>query len=452
MESNLGKRLSLGKLFVNAIPAIMMMIAISVYSVVDGFFVSNFAGKTQFAAVNLIYPFIMVIGSVGFMMGAGGAALVAKRFGEGRMEEANKCFFNCVAFTIVIGVLSSIGAYFALPYVARWLGSSEEMLPHCVTYGRILVIGITFFNLQNLFQSFFQAAEKSTMGFLVTIAAGVTNIALDAILIAGPARLGVVGAGIGTIAGQAVGAVVPLIYFIAKNKSPLRLRFHPIDMPSTGKMVANGSSEFITNISASAVSIVINIELMRFYGESGVGAYGIIAYVWLIFAACFIGFNVATGPRISYAYGAKDCEGLRVLYRHCMLLLLIMGVAQCGLSLALSKPIALAFAGYDQDLCDLTFKASLIYSLVYLFLGYNMFGSAFFTALNNGIVSLALSALRLGVIEILAVVFFANVVGGEGVWWSIPFAEGLGIVLNIGVMAALGKRYGYRGERPKPLP
>ena len=445
MESGLGKHMTMLGLLRGSIPAILMMVSISVYSVFDGYFVSNFAGKTAFAAVNLIWPFAMVLGSLGFMMGAGGAALVAKRFGEGKAEEANRAFSNCFFFSVILGVVSTLASVFFLDSIARMLGADEAMVPHCVAYGRLLISGVTLFNIQNLFQSFFQAAEKQRLGFLITVLAGVTNIALDAILVAG-CKMGIVGAGIGTIAGQGVGAIIPILYFTLPNKSPLRLKFWRFDFPSIGRMASNGASEFLANISGSAVTILLNVKLMRAFGENGVDAYGIICYVWLIFAAVFIGINMSVAPRISYAFGAGDKKELKSLYGKALNLLLIFGLVQAGFSLSMTVPIAHAFAGYDAELFAITKRANLIYSIVYLFLGFNMFGSAFFTALNNGAVSMALSVARLGVFEILAVLFIPEILGPEGIWWSIPIAEGLGLAMNLITMACFGKKYGYRGS------
>ena len=446
MDFSLAKSMNYRSLLRVALPCIAMMIAISVYVVVDGFFVSNFAGATPFAALNLIYPFIMVIGSLGFMMGTGGSAYVAKLFGEGEDEKGNRAFFGCVAFTVAIGIIGSIVSMIFLPQIALWLGSDEEMLPHCVSYGRIMVLGITFFNLQNLFQSFFTTAEKPRLGFVVTIIAGVTNIILDAILIAG-CRLGVVGAAIGTVAGQAVGAIIPLVYFIRKNPTKLLLRPAPMEGKALWIMATNGASEFVTNISAAVVSMLLNAALMKYYGENGVGAYGIICYVWLIFTACFIGYNIAVAPRISYALGAKNHKELRSLFRKSLVILLGFSLLQFALSEALAVPLAYAFSGYDQSFLELTILGFRIYSFVYLFLGFSMFGSSFFTALNNGGVSMALSFLRLGVMEVAAILIMPNIMGGIGIWWAVPIAEGLGMVMNIVTMLAFGKRYGYR--KPK---
>ena len=425
-----------------------MMISLSIYSLFDGFFVSNFAGKTPFAAVNLVWPIIMTLASLGFMMGAGGSALVAKRFGEGKEEEANRCFSSAVIFSIILGVLTTILVFFFIEPICLALGADEEMIPYCVTYGRILTAGLTFFNLQNLFQNFLITAGKPTLGFIVTLSAGVVNVALDAILIAG-FKLGVIGAGIGTIAGQAVGGIIPLVYFCFKNKSSLRFRPNRLQWGSLGKMITNGSSEFVNNISASAVSMVLNYALMQYFGQNGVGAYGIICYVWMIYAAIFIGYNVAVAPRISYALGAGDKEELRNLYRKSVILLFIFGVIQFALAEALAVPLSYLFGGYDQELLELTIRASLIYGLTYLFLGVNMFSSAFFTALNNGFVSLLLSFIRLGVLEIAAVMIVPSFLGGDGIWYSIPIAEFLGLLIATSTMHSFGKRYGYVRSKVK---
>lgn len=438
----LSERMNLRKLAVSALSPIFMMISISVYSVVDGFFVSNFAGKTPFAALNLIYPVIMLLGSLGFMMGSGGSALVAKTYGEGDEELAQDYFGNAVIFSIVLGAITSAATYFFLPDIAIALGADEEMLPHCVSYGRILVPGITGFNLQNLFQSFLITAEKPALGFLVTLLAGVINVILDAVLIVG-LKMGVRGAAIGTAVGQAVGGVLPLLYFLHKNNSLLQLRRSKIRIKAIGKMVSNGLGEFVNNISASAVSMALNFFLMKYYGENGVGAYGIICYVWMIFAAVFIGYNASVAPRISYAYGAKDYEGLRILCRDSLILLLIFGGVQFALAESLAIPLSYAFAGYDPELLQLTTHAFFIYSIIYLFLGVNMFSSAFYTALNNGPASIALSFIRLGIFELASVCLLHYVFGGEALWFAVPFGNFLGLIMAFIAIAMGAKKYGY---------
>lgn len=436
-------RLSLPRLFHACIPMILMMVSISIYSVVDGFFVSNFAGSTQFAAVNLIYPFIMVVGSLGFMMGAGGTALVAKRMGEGKVEEAKRLFFTCFVATVALGVLTTFSSVFFLPRIALALGADENMLPYCVDYGRILILGVTFFNLQNMFQPFFAASGKPALGFVVTVGAGVANILLDALFVGG-LGLGCVGAAIGTVIGQAVGGLIPVVYYFAKNGSSLRLVPSRVEWKALGKMIGNGFSEFVSQIVVSAVSMIMNVLLMKYYGENGVSAYGIICYVWMIFGAMFIGLNMGISPRVSYAYGEGDKEHLRHLTKNALILVLVAGVVECVLAEALTVPLSYIYASYDEELRQLTCHASFIYSILYLVLGINMFGSAFFTALNNGVVSAILSFARFMIFEALSIYLCSLWLQGEGIWWGVVIGEAIGFVMNIAVIYAFGPKYGYR--------
>ena len=442
----ISKHLNIRQLFLACVPMILMMISISIYSVVDGFFVSNFAGKTPFAAVNLIYPFIMTIGSIGFMMGTGGTALVAKRMGEGRHEEANRLFFSCFIITIVLGIVSSLSTVFLLPQIAHALGASDEMLPYCVDYGRILILGITFFNLQNMFQPFFAASGKPQLGFAITIGAGVVNIVLDAVLVVG-CGLGCIGAAWGTVMGQAVGGLIPIGYYVFKNRSSLRLKPSWIEWKSVGRMITNGFSEFVNNVVVSIVSVIMNVLLMKYYGENGVSAYGIICYVWLIFGAGFIGLCMGISPRISYAYGEKNKAELQSLTKNALILFLAVGIFEFIMAEALTVPLSYLYAGYDESLRQLTVRASLIYSTIYVILGINMFGSAFFTALNNGLISAALSFGRLMVFEATSIYLCSLLFQGDGVWWGVPIGESLGVIMTLLTIYAAGRRYGYRSKK-----
>ena len=442
-SSDISEHLSLPRLFRACISPILMMIAISVYSVVDGFFVSNFAGNIAFAAVNIVWPFVMLCGTIGFMMGTGGTALVAKRMGEKKTEDANCLFFNCVVVTASIGILTTLATVFFMPGIARMLGANEEMLPYCVDYGRIMICGITFFNLQNMFQPFFPASGKPHLGFFITIGAGVANIVLDGIFV-GACGLGCAGAAWATIIGQAIGGVLPLVYYACKNKSALRLVPSKMDWKSLGKMGSNGFSEFVSQVSVSAVSMVMNVLLMKYYQENGVSAYGIIAYVWLVFASGFIGLCMGIAPRISYAYGEKNTTELCSLLKNALILLGICGIVQFILAEALAVPISYAYASYDESLRQLTVHASIIYSIIYLFLGFNMFASSFFTALNNGWLSAAISFVRLVLFECLSSYLCSLFLGGEGIWWGVVIGEALSIVLVFVLIFAFGRKYGYR--------
>ncbi len=377
-----------GKLLCFTLPSMVMMVFTSIYGVVDGLFVSNFVGKTAFASVNLVMPFVMILGGMGFMIGTGGTALVSKILGEGDPENANRTFSMMVLFTLALGVvLSGIGIAFMGP-VARFLGATDAMMADCVLYGRI-VTGFTFaFMLQNVFLSFFIAAEKPKLGLKVTVAAGVTNMVLDALFIA-VFKWGVAGAALATGLSQCVGGVLPLVYFLQPNTSllrlsPTRLRIRPI-LAACG----NGSSELMSNISSSLVSMLYNFQLMRLAGEDGVSTYGVLMYVQFIFISLFVGYSIGCAPVVGYHYGAQNHGELKNLLGKSALLMGGGGVVLTALAMALAQPMAHLFVGYDADLFALTVHAFRLFAWSFLLAGFNIFTSGFFTALNNGAVSAA---------------------------------------------------------------
>ena len=381
----LSDHFSCGKLLRFVLPSIVMMIFTSIYGVVDGLFVSNFAGKTSFAAINLVMPFIMVLGGIGFMIGTGGTALVAKVMGEGDAEKANRYFSMMLLFTVLVGaVLTALGLVFMRP-VALFLGATEQMLPSCVLYGRIVIGFTTAFMLQNVFQSFLIAAEKPKLGLLATVAAGLTNMALDALFIAG-FRWGVAGAAIATGLSQCVGGLLPLIYFLRPNTSRLRLVRTKLEARTLANACANGSSELMSNISSSIVSILYNFQLLHFIGEDGVSAYGVLMYVQFIFVAIFIGYSIGCAPIVGFHYGAQNYPELKNLLCISVRLMTGAGMVLAALAYGLASPLAKLFVGYDEGLYALTCHAFRLFSFAFLFAGFNIFASSFFTALNNGLV------------------------------------------------------------------
>lgn len=424
------------------IPSVIMMIFTSIYGVVDGLFVSNFVGKTPFAAINLIFPLILILGGFGFMMGTGGTAIVAKTMGLGDNKRANEYFtFIIIATAVGGGVLSIIGIIFAKP-VAILLGAEGEMLGYAVTYARIVLVALPFFMLQNTFQNFFITAEKPKLGLAVTVAAGVTNIVLDALFIA-VFEWGLVGAAAATAISQTVGGVIPIIYFLSKNSSTLRFCKTSAYWKVLLQTCFNGSSELLSNISASVVTMLYNYQLLRFAGEDGVAAYGAIMYVAFIFVAIFIGFVIGAGPIVSFHYGAGNTDELKSLRKKSINLVLITGAAMMVVAMLLSVPLCKLFVGYDQLLYQITLRGFIIYALSYLFAGYNIFGSSFFTALNNGIISAVISFLRTLVFQISAVLILPEFFELDGVWFSIIVAEALSTCVTAIFLAAKKKQYNY---------
>ena len=414
----------------SVLPSIGMVLVTSIYSIVDGFFVANYAGKTGFAAINLTFPAIMMIGSLGLMIGTGGAALVAKIKGEGYPEKANRVFTMLVRFGLALGVLLGVVLAVAAPTVARWLGADEPMVDECVLYIRLNMIGMPGFVLQCAFQSFYMAAERPQLGTLMSVVAGVTNIVLDAILV-WALGLGVAGAAIATAAGCLVGGLFPVFYFSSRyNRGTLRIIPTRILWPYIGKACTNGLSEYVGSIAMNIVTICYNLQLMHYIGEDGVSAYGVVMYIAFIFAAVFIGYNIGITPIIGYHYGTRNINEQRSLLRKSLTLIGVLGVLMALTAELFASPLARIFVGYDEALTALTIRAMQLYMLAFLLCGINMFVSALFTGLNNGIVSAVASFTRTLVFEMACVWILPSLLGIDGIWVAWPIAEVLSLLLS----------------------
>lgn len=433
------------RLFRFVLPSIVMMVFTSIYGVVDGLFVSNFAGKTAFASINLIMPFLIILGAMGFMLGTGGTALVSRVLGEGDKEHANKYFSMITLFGILLGVILTVVGVLSMRPMAILLGATEAMVDDCVLYGRIVVCFLTSFMLQNMFQSFLIAAERPKFGLLITLAAGVTNMVLDALFV-GVFRWGIAGAAIATGISQTVGGVVPLMYFLFSKSSPLRLRWTEFEAQPLLRSCANGSSELMSNISGSLIGMLYNAQLMRFLGEDGVATYGVLMYVQFIFVAIDIGYSIGCAPIISYHYGARNHPELRNLLTKGLKVMGILGIVMTIAAISLSGTLANIFVGYDATLCELTRHAFHLFSFAFLLAGFNIFLSSFFTALNNGGVSAAISFLRTLVFQAASVILLPMALDVDGLWWAASAAEALAFVVSIGFLLALKGKYHYFDE------
>lgn len=423
-------------------PTIIMMIFSSIYGIVDGFFVSNFAGKTPFAAVNFIMPFLMILGAFGFVFGTGGSAIVSKTLGEGDAKKANSLFSMITYISIIVGVLlAAIGIVLIRP-IAAALGAEGEMLELCVIYGRIILVALPAFMLQMEFQSFFVTAEKPSLGLLTTVAAGVANMVLDALFIA-VFRWGIVGAALATAISQVVGGLLPILYFSCKNKSLLRLTKFKFDGRALLKTCTNGSSELMTNISMSVVGMLYNIQLMKYAGENGVAAYGVLMYVSFVFQSVFIGYIVGMAPIVGFHYGAQNDTELKSLLKKSATLISIASVLMFFAGELLGKPFSVLFVGYDYELLSLTSYAFSIFSFAFLFSGFSIFGSSFFTALSDGLTSALISFLRTLVFQVAAIIIFPLVWDIDGIWWSIVAAEVMAVLVTLFFLIIKRKKYKY---------
>ena len=442
MHIQLSDHFNYAKLLKFTFPSIVMLVFTSVYGVVDGFFVSNFVGKTPFTAVNFIMPFLMILGSLGFMFGTGGGALIAKTMGEGKIEKARQMFSLIVYTSAICGiVLALLGMLFIRPFAAV-LGAEGRLLEDSVTYGRIILLAIPAYILQYEFQCLFATAGKPTLGLYVTIAAGLTNMILDALFVA-VFSWGLEGAAAATAISQCVGGIVPLVYFACPNNSLLRLGRTEFDKKSLIKTCVNGSSELMSHISMSVVSMLYNVQLLKYAGEDGVAAYGILMYVSLVFQAVFIGYSVGTAPIVSYQYGAGNHRELKGLLKKSFVLVGVFAVIMFAAALALARPLSFLFVGYDEELLELTVHAFSIFSFSFLFSGFAIFGSSFFTALNDGVTSAAISFLRTLLFQIAAVLIFPLLWGVDGIWISVVAAEVMAVIVTAFFLQIKRKKYHY---------
>lgn len=425
-----------------SLPSIVMMVFTSIYGVVDGYFVSNYTGKTPFAAVNLIMPFLMILGGVGFMFGTGGGALIAKTMGEGKAEKADKLFSMTVFASILCGLmLTAVGLLFLRPF-ARLMGAEGELLENSLLYGTINLIALPFYILQYEFQCLFATAEKPKLGLYVTVASGVANMVLDWLLVA-VLPFGLAGAAAATAASQFIGGVFPLIYFARKNSSRLQLTRCRLELRPLGRICANGSSELMGNISMSLVNMLYNVQLMQYVGEDGIAAYGVLMYVSMIFQAIFIGYSVGTAPIVSYHYGAQNREELKSLLRKAIFIVAIAALCMFAAGELLAAPLSRLFVAYDEELLQMTTHAFAIFSFSFLFSGFAINGSSFFTALNDGLTSALISFLRTLVFQVAAVLLFPLLWGLDGIWFSIVAAEIMAVLATIFFLLKKQKKYGY---------
>jgi len=442
MNIKLSDHFTYKKLLRFTAPSIVMVIFSSIYGVVDGLFVSNFAGKTPFTAINLIMPFLMILGTLGFMIGAGGSALTGRLLGEGKQQQANALFSSLVLITAISGIVLGIVGIIFLEPISILLGAEGEILYNCILYGRIILPALPLFMLQNVFQSFMITAEKPQLGLAMTVAAGLTNIILDALLV-GVVHFGLIGAAVATAISQAVGGLAPIMYFARKNSSLLKFTKPIYDGKAFLKTITNGSSELMANISTSVVSMVYNYQLLAFAGEDGVAAYGVLMYVNFIFVAVFIGYSIGTAPIISYNFGAQNDAELKGVFKKSLVILSVSGVSMMILAILLAYPLSSIFVGKYPELFSLTIRAFLIFSPSFLVAGYNIYGSSFFTALNNGVVSATISFLRTLLFQIICVLALPLVFKLDGIWMSVVVAEILSLAVTAMFIITMKKRYRY---------
>ena len=443
MTIQLSEHFTYKKIFRFALPSIVMMVFTSIYGVVDGTFVSNFVGKTPFAAVNLVWPFLMILGAFGFMIGTGGSALVAKTLGENKKEDANRYFTMLITLVVILGILLTIFGLIVVRPLSHALGARGQMLEDCVTYGRTLMIFNTAFMLQSVFQSLFITAEKPRLGLIMTVAAGLTNMVLDALFIA-VFKWGLVGAALASGLSQCIGGILPLIYFLSsKNDTPLKFVKTKLEGKILLKACANGVSELMTTVSSSLVSMLYNFQLMRLAGQNGIAAYGAVMYVEFAFVAVFIGYSIGTAPIVSYHYGSENHNEVKNMLQKSFKIMSVLGITMMVLAQILASPLAKVFVGYDKQLFDMTVHGFRLFSFYFILAGINIYASSFFTALNNGMISAIISFSRTLGFETLAVIILPIFLQLDGVWLAITVAEICAFVISISFLIAKKEKYHY---------
>ena len=442
MRIQLSDHFTYGRLLRFVFPTIVMMIVTSIYGIVDGLFISNVVGKNAFASVNLIMPFLMALSAFGFMIGTGGSALVSKTLGEGKRDTANRYFSMLIAVTAAAGVILSAFGFICMRRISELLGANSLLIDNCVLYGRTVVVAGTFFMLQNAFQSFFVVAEKPKLGLAVSSLAGMCNVVLDFLLVY-VFRTGVFGAALATAISQGLGALVPIVYFLRKNDSLLRLVPAGPDLHALGRACFNGSSEMMTNLSMSLVGMLYNYQLMRIAGENGVAAYGVIMYVNLVFLSFFIGYSIGCAPIVGYDYGAGNSPELQNLFRKSLALTAVIGAMMTAAAMVLAVPLSSVFVGYDSELLRMTVRGLRLYSLSFLICGFNVFSSAFFTALSDGLLSALISFLRTLVFESGAVLILPHFLGLDGIWLALTAAESVTLIVSFSLLAKNRTKYHY---------
>ena len=443
MQISLSDHFTYQKLLRFVAPSILMMIITSIYSIVDGFFVSNFVGKNSFAALNLIFPVIMALAAVGFMIGTGGSALIAKTLGEGKPRKANEIFSMLVIVLAAGGaILSGVCIVFLRP-ISFAVGATDLTIDDCVLYGRVLLAALPFFMLQNSFQSFLATAEKPHFGLRVTVFAGLTNMVLDFLLVY-VFPFGLLGAALATAFSQIVGALIPLVYFLRPNDSPLRLTRPRFDFRALGKACYNGSSEMVSNLSTSLVGVLYNVQLMAIAKENGVSAYGVIMYAAFLFVAVFVGYAVGSAPIVSFHYGARNHTEVHNLYRKSLRLIAVVAVTLTLASMFIIPCVARIFVGYDAELLALTSRAFRLYALSFLIMGFNVYASSFFTALGDGVTSALISFLRTLVFQVIAILLLPLLLGIDGIWLAVTAAELAALAVSAAMLLTKDKVFHYR--------
>ena len=430
-----------------SLPSIGMQIVDNTYQIADGYFISNYISEEAFEAENLIFPVLLIVMYVGLMFGTGASALISKELGEGKKERANQLLSMSIAVLTAVGLILSAALFILMPTICRWVGATEEMMDHIVVYGRVLACFMPFQMLSMAFHPLLITANRPGLGLVTTISNAAVNILLDYLFVA-VFGWGMRGAAIATGIAWLVSAIVPLVFFINK-KHPLHFVRPCRDLGALGRTLYNGASEMVDGVSYAIVAMIFNLQLLRWMGNAGVGAYAVSEYVSGLFMAIFYGISMSIVPVVGYQLGRKDVSELRSLRRNGFVLMGGLGIIMTGLGIGLADPVSRLFVGYNEQLTALSVEALRIISFSYLLNGVTTFSSSYFTGLNQGSASLAIAAVK-GFIGPLAAVFtLPLIIGPKGMWFSTPAAEILAMITAAALFLWWKKREAS-GDLPEP--
>lgn len=441
MSYTIAKKFNLLSLLKFTVPAIIMMLFMSLYTIVDGIFISRFIGTTALSGLNIVYPFISFIHAVAIMFAAGGSAIIAIKMGEGKNDEARSAFSLIVYTGIFLGICISILGNVFIHEIIRFLGASPVLERYSYDYLKIIISFTPFFILQILFQTFFITAGKPELGLRMTIVSGITNAVLDYIFMK-TFGMGMAGAALATVSGYFIIAMFGIVYFLKKRNN---LYFVKVKMKweIIKDSCINGSSEMVTDISSGVVTFLFNIVMMKYMGEKGVAAITIILYSQFVFIAVYLGFSMGTAPIISYNYGNQNKAQLKRIFKICSKLIMSSSIGVFILSLIFARYIVGFFAPEGTEVYAIAKKGFSLFAIGYLFAGYNIFSSSLFTALSNGKISAIISFMRTLVFIVLGIFFLPMVFKVNGIWLAVPFAEILSILVSMYFIKRERNNYGY---------
>ena len=423
-----------------ALPSMVMMVFLSVYTIVDGIFISNFVGTLALGAVNIIFPLISLEMGLGIMLATGSNAIIARRLGEGDAALARQNFSLVVLVAVVCGLMVEGLALLFLPQIIDLLGASAAQYPYCRDYPRAMLLFAPALFLQVGFQSYFVTAGRPKLGLLVMVGAGLVNIGLDYLLIP---RLGVAGAGLATGLGYMVPAMAGLCFFARPRGGDLYLVRPSLERGLLWRACLNGSSEMVSNMANAVSTFLFNIMFMRCYGEDGVAAITMALYFQFVFAAVYFGYSGGVAPIISYKFGNGDTAGLRQVVRDSFRFILGISLLNFTVAILVSAPALLLFAGGNREVASIAQEGFPLFAVSFLFAGVGIFASNMFTALSDGVTSALISFMRTLLFLALAILLLPLVFKEAGLWAAISVAEGMGALVALVCLVLRRPQYQY---------